>query len=468
MNNPRLKCFLFMMMILLFSCKKTDNLMDKYPLIETSSIIESVDTTANAVVDKTQSDIDLFFNDFSEFDKYKSNKNKKPIDFSGVYKIIDIESEYSFTLTLNQTGKIVKGNYCGYNKTRYDCGLESQGLPDCPVKGIVVNDTCYISFISCYRGKKGTATLHKKGYNIYWTLTEEPPIEVMDYFSGPYDGDELVNQFINPKTNLKLNLDNSSPFQLSTLLYPGNIKLFNTCKLYRTMEFEEIISEIQEGEDVYIQNIGTEYPYVKDELDEIMLNYYQVKYKNEIGFLKKENLPLKSFTNDNGEEFLIGMDADSKVLQLKSYRLGKRLGNELLLDYVYEKDGFGNLFVELVFKFRPLENIKMKGITFYEFNYENNGSGGYAGNTYYYWNGSSMKPITIEKRDGKVLISQNLEVISTTDYIQAKDTLIYTLKTGYILDESLEFSDIEFDSYKFTIENDTLKPVISNQDLTRK
>lgn len=460
MNNPRLKYFLFVIVILLFSCKKSDNLMGKYPLIETSSRIDSMDTTGNAVVEKTQSDIDLFFNDFTEFDKYKSNTNKKPIDFSGVYKIIDIESEYSFTLTLNQTDEIVKGYYCGYNKIRHDCGLESQGLSDCPVKGIVVNDTCYISFISCHRGTKGSATLHKKGYNIYWTLTEEPPIEVMDYFSGPYDGDELINQFINPKTNLKLDLDNPNPFQLSTLLYPGNIKVFNTCKLYRTMEFDEVISEIQEGEDVYLENIGTEYSYVKDELDEIMLNYYQVQYKNEIGFLKKENLPLKSFTNDNGEEFLIGMDADSRTLQLKSYRRGKRLGNVLLLDHIYEKDGFGNLFVEIVFKFKSLENMKMKGITFYEFTYENNGSGGYAGKTYYYWNGSSFKPITIEKRGGRELISQTLKVNSTTDPMQAKDTLIYTLETGYILDESREFSEIEFDSYKFTLENNTLKQVI--------
>lgn len=446
---------LLIMLLAMFSCGENNITKPSAQSINDTIYPNEFGPSDSIQAEETPLDREAFFRDFREFDKYDNGLSEKPSDFSGVYKL-NHGGGTSFTLTLQQTTRTIRGSYCGYNEMRHDCGLESQGVSDCPVKGIVLGDTCYVSFISCYRGTKGLAKLYKTGYNVYWTTLEEPPYDFLDYFSAPSEG-ELINQMVSLGKYHNQATNAHEAFKLSTLLYPKTTKVFNPCKLYKSTDFNEVITEIQAGETVSINTIGARYTLVGDEHDELVLHSYQVEYKNQKGYIKREHLPLKSYTTKNGIDFIIGMDVKTEELKFKAYQSDRILFQTRLYENVFTKDAYGNLFVEFVFGFKPLNDLKIDNLMFYEFSYANNGSGGYAGSSFYYWNGAALRPLEINRNNNSSVINQRLEIRSNSE--DSKDTLIYVVETGDITDDSGEFSDIKTNSYYFISNNDSLKEV---------
>jgi len=111
----------------------------------------------------------------------ENGNSKSNANFSGSYKII-YNDNAAFSCKLNQSMDSIFGTYCGYNANHSDCGLESQGAPDCPIKGTIRNDTAFIEFKSCFMQDKGQAILIKSDEDILWITTKYPENKGRLYF----------------------------------------------------------------------------------------------------------------------------------------------------------------------------------------------------------------------------------------------------------------------------------------------
>lgn len=428
---------------LLFSCDQ------KRKTTELPEINEEVASDAAVTVSAPQTeepvDREAFYRDFREFDKFDDGKERMADDFSGEYTIT-YGSGSKFSLTLNQTGSTVRGSYCGYSATRNDCGLESQGVPDCPVKGSIFGDICYVSFISCYNGTKGVAKLHKKGNDIFWTTIESPPSgSESGYFSGPDTG--LLVKLFKPMNEEHAFSNLGSEFNLSGNVDPGPRKLFNNVAIYQTQQLEEVIFDLKAGDSIYIEEPATRYIFTREGDVELLLPAYKIKYNDKTGYVKGQDIPMNNFTDGEGTHFLIGMDSEDEKLKLKIFRSDSLIDQKELFRIVYTMSDFKDYYVELNFKFDYLKDIKAQGLSFFQFHYAHTGSGGYSGLEYYFWNGSTMERLQVNDKIEEGIISEELEFLKGND--NAPDTVVYKVATADIDYQTGDYANEENTSYYF-------------------
>lgn len=93
-------------------------------------------------------------------------------DFSGVYEYPPTE-EYEFTLTVNQEGNVISGEYCGYTTSRVDCSVPQQSDHICAIYGEVLNNgVAEIHYNGCYTSGTGEATLSMEGDQLRIIITK--------------------------------------------------------------------------------------------------------------------------------------------------------------------------------------------------------------------------------------------------------------------------------------------------------
>lgn len=83
------------------------------------------------------------------------------MNFSGVYEFNN--GDYHFKVSLGQSSIYLRGNYCGYNNSKSDCEMESQGVADPLVKGRVLGNTPHIYYYNNYAHNFGRAKIHFEG-----------------------------------------------------------------------------------------------------------------------------------------------------------------------------------------------------------------------------------------------------------------------------------------------------------------
>lgn len=98
---------------------------------------------------------------------------EKVADLAGDYEI-SYGPENFFSCTLHQQQDSIHGSYCGHSPLRVDCGVASQGAPNCPISGVVIGDTAYLNFVGCHTGKPGKAKVFKTGEDLNWITTSYP------------------------------------------------------------------------------------------------------------------------------------------------------------------------------------------------------------------------------------------------------------------------------------------------------
>lgn len=403
---------------------------------------------------------DAFLNDFSEFQEFAPNNSKAPADFSGEYTIVYRDGS-QFTLTLSQVSDKVQGSYCGYSATRVDCGVEQQGAPDCPVKGQVFGDSCYVAFKSCYIGTIGSAKLYRKRNDIVWEMMDYPPNEDGGYFSAPGEG--LLIKQGNRDATLAYTPDFSGAagtFVLSSTIPSGPTYVMHDAALFKTAKFEEVLTKLKADTAVMIAGAQADYLFAEEDNLQLFLPYYPVLYRQDTAYIRGENLPLKQFSDGLGTDFLIGMDSSYEALTLKVFSEGVLSNQRTLFRKVRAADYFQKHFVELKFEFEHLDSVQLAGLHFFKCRWTDSGTGGFQGWAYYYWNGAFMKLLSkpYDLKGDMV----NHELAFRKGVGSASDTVTYTLTTGTITDESGDYSDEKIRTLYFVSDGGNLIPTEKN------
>ncbi|MFK7971409.1 MAG: hypothetical protein AB8F95_13650 [Bacteroidia bacterium] len=431
--------YIFFAVCTLASCEEKAQPSDESDAAEAA--MEAVPEPLPAPSAQAPSSEEILLKAVSPFEQYNTKDGTPIADFSGEYLIV-YEDESRFTLTLAQSGSEVSGSYCGYSATRVDCGVEQQGAPDCPVKGKVFGKSCYVAFISCYRGSKGTAKLLKKGQDILWQTMQSPPDPDGGYFSAPDRGILYKQGTRGPERKYKPDFSGmAGAFTLSSGADTGLTYMVNDAMLYKTAQFRDETGRLNKDEQVDAEITDSKYVVAREGDITLSLPIYRVRQKGKTGYMQGGHLPFKQFADGQGNLFQVGMDSEYKWLKMTVYDTDGLLDEIMLFHKVYVMDASTSSYRELVFELDYLKDIQLKGLHFFRCTWTNNGSGGYQGSAYFYWNGLSLSKLNPPNDFKGDIMDIDLSTLS--------DTLVYTLTTGTIKDESGEYSNEEIRALYF-------------------
>lgn len=407
------------------------------------------------LIDLDKLDVAAFYRDFREFQIFDPGTKQTAADFSGTYSVIYGPEEISFRVQLKQTGSTIRGSYCGYSPTRVDCGQIAGRDTNCPIKGKVYGDTCYLTYISCYQGAKGMAKLHKNGYDIVWQAFGEMPARDVNFVAAPYQA-VLINESAR-SNNLTGFSKATGTFHLTTTLHQGKTSVFNDCQLYQSERLVKPIFNLKLGDTLLVE--GPSIKYVEATENGVHLNVpvYLVKYQGVTAYVKGVDLPLQRFTDGAGHLLMIGMDGPTQALQLKVRHPDGTIDGQTLYPEAYTMSVYGDRYVEYYFTFAYRSDLSANNFEFFEFRYEHRGSGGFAGNRMYYWNGSSMLPLWVEEMISGIAVGEELYWKHSRE--SGGDTLVYRIETAENFDESGEYELLETVDYWFLPQGDKLQLV---------
>lgn len=238
------------------------------------------------------------------------------IQLAGNYRVTRAEEGYSFTVTLEQRDDSLFGSYCGMTNNRHDCGMESQGVPDCQIRGLIRGNTGYLGFRSCYSDGLGRASIRKVAAHLEWETTQYPEVEtgMMDFCAAP--GKSLLK-------NLAIDRHYDQPARLPQLQFsqPDLTQLIADQDSQRVFWGARVLNDpqgsswsfelpagylvkvLQEADSYVLSQYGDEV--FEAPIYKIAYQYYGQRFT---GYLNHEDLAQLHFTDDRGNLFMLGFD----------------------------------------------------------------------------------------------------------------------------------------------------------------
>lgn len=223
-----------------------------------------------------------------------------------------------FEVELVQNGDSITGSYCGHTETRSDCGMPSQGAPDCGIRGLIRNNVAYLIFHSCYMDQSGLAQLVRQGQDLIWQTTRFPDRGEGIYFCAAPDSALLRNKAMKFAQPVQLPKVETA---VSGLLVPhavGKTKyIFGTTKVLHTLHGTDFQTHLQAGTPVQILAREGEYVYSQMGDETFEVPAYRIRYEEYgqswEGFVHHDAIALQHFQDDRGNLFLLGLEEEEDL-----------------------------------------------------------------------------------------------------------------------------------------------------------
>lgn len=256
------------------------------------------------------------------------------VNFTGEYTL-PAKGGLSFSVKLKQEGDSIMGSYCGYTETRSDCGMPSQGAPDCGIKGVIRNNVAYLLFRSCYVGRQGKATLKRKDQDILWNTHLYPESDGGPYFCAAPDSSLLLNN--------KQTYDGPAIFPAfeaksgEFLVDPPTGKdrvIFTKTKVLHELGKQDFKTHLNPGTPVKILAEEGSYGYsrIGDEIFEVPA--YKIAYEEHgqtwTGYIHYESMALHHFEDSRGNIFMLGLAEEEEKHDLV-WKVKDKIGNYSIL-----------------------------------------------------------------------------------------------------------------------------------------
>jgi hypothetical protein len=357
---------------------------------------------------------------------------KSRMDISGSYEMVLGENSH-FMVTLKHRGAYISGSYCGYNETRVDCGMPSQGVSDCQIYGEMKGDTAFVRFMSCYMMKEGAAKIFKKENHIYWITTKFPKSEEggMSYCGAPTEG--LVRNVVRiPVKTVKFNALSPIEFSFSKRDIGKKCPSFSFGVRYVDKGLNKEKGYVNSKQEISIQEKVGSYVYASDEKKGISkdLNVLACKIDSAVFYLKEDCMPIKSFQDNLNNWFLLGMDENNKNLSIKVYNQGSLLDVHSFSVPVFGLDDFGQNYAETFFKVIALRQNNFMNLAFFRLDFESRQCEGIRGSELFYWNGYRLNQLRIPDESIRDAYFVEESIIFPSDINGIKDTLVLNIKTA--------------------------------------
>lgn len=253
------------------------------------------------------------------------------------------------------------------------------------------------------------------------------------------------------KVVIKVNED----FTMSSIVPAGASIVFNKTPLYSTSALESSTSSINAGDTIMI--IGSSKLYIIHEHGDLQLTgfTYEIEHNNLTSFIKGTDLIMNQIIV-KGTQLTIGIDSKDGGLKLKAFQNNALMYELGLMDRAYKTNIYETGYDVYKFNCQLIDNYDFKDIRFIRFTDENNGSDGWLQTRTYYWNGRSLKQITLDNDLDNILES---EFVFPSDPTGINDTLTCNVLTG-TLDESGEYTEEEKHTFFFINDNGEIKEVV--------
>lgn len=375
------------------------------------------------------------------------------LNLSGTYELSREVEGYHFQIDIKQKGDSLFGSYCGGTETRVDCGMPSQGAPDCEIVGRVQNGLGYLAFRSCYSGRTGLATLQKAGQQVIWRTTEYPA-----------KSDSEINYCAAPQKAMLRSTEAKTGSAATFPDYQGRTRgfldeldesetqfIFSRTAVMTDVIDGQLLAYLSPGTPVRILETATQYGWVQngDEIFEAPLYKIEFSFGGEThtGFLHHEVLALLHFRDSQDNLFMMGLQIPYKtresdvILKVLGDNIGE-LDYPLNLSALLEKTTSYfpaihlslNTHSELTLGNFSMLEVKIEGFNPGEFDYQ----------TLLSWDGNRINTV-LGASEG--LIPQGLVAQKTGDSLQ----ISYTTKTLA--------KDAAFFHQVYALQNDSLKPL---------
>jgi hypothetical protein len=354
------------------------------------------------------------------------------INIAGSYEML-LGADGHFNVTLKQRGAYISGSYCGYNETRVDCGMPSQGVSDCQIYGEMRKDTAYIRFMSCYMGKEGTAIIVKQGKHIYWTTTRFPKADDggMSYCGVPSEG--IIRSVERESLKLvKFNTLSPIEFSFSNRDIGKKSPSFSLGQKFLTQSLSKSDGFVQNKKEIeIIEKVGS-YVFASDKKKDISkeLKILSCRMNENHFYLKEDCMPIKSFQDNLNNWFLFGMDEINKNLCLKVFNQGSLLDVHTFKIPVFGLDDFGQNYAETYFKVIALRQNSFMHLAFFRLDYESRQCEGIRGSELFYWNGYKLNQLQIPDERIRDAYEVEESIIFPSDLNGKKDTIILNIRTA--------------------------------------
>lgn len=315
--------------------------------------------------------------------------------FEGSYFLPD-QQGYDFSMDLIQKGDSIMGAYCGYTDNRSDCGMPSQGAPDCIIKGVIRNDVAYLAFMSCYMGKMGQAELKKEGQNLIWNTTLFPENDGGIYFCAAPDSALLLNE--NFKFDSPARFSAFGAYSARLLVDLPEVEqhyIFSRTNVLHSLSKDagfqtylpagtpfEILKE--EGEFTYTR--------IGDELFDVpayKIEYEQHGQKN-TGYIHHESIAYAKFEDSRGNLFLLGLDGEEDLRLMIKNHTGTWQSVSTGLAQIM-KDAYGD-FPLFKYELKTLPELTLGDFSFLKIDINNEKRGTSFSNVFS-WNGDTLASV---------------------------------------------------------------------------
>jgi len=232
------------------------------------------------------------------------------VNFTGSY-VMPMRDGASFTVELSQKGDSVLGTYCGRTANKSDCGMPSQGAPDCGIKGVIRNNVAYILFRSCYVGKQGKANLKVVGNDIIWNTRLYPKNEGSMYFCAAPDSALLLNKQQSFDGPARLPDYKAHSGEFLTMSSNKESVILLESKILHSPEKQDFKTQLYAGTPVKIlsEEEGYAYGQIGDEIFEApaYLIEYEEHGQTQSGYVHHGDIALDHFTDNRGSTIMLGL-----------------------------------------------------------------------------------------------------------------------------------------------------------------
>ncbi|MEL6852592.1 MAG: hypothetical protein AAFP92_29055, partial [Bacteroidota bacterium] len=225
------------------------------------------------------------------------------VQLAGEYGTSGPHEGYFFRVKLEQKGDSLFGTYCGGNDHRSDCGMPSQGAPDCQIRGLARGGKGLLAFESCYTGSIGLAIIDMVGPQLRWQtlLPPERPLTGIYYHAAP-DDRVLKNLHLSPSYKQPARLPEVSLQTgefLTEFIAADSHYVYQEAEVYHQVEAKTFQTRLQTGQAVRVIREAESYlmgrhgdELIEAPMYEVAYTFYGVEKK---GFIRHEDLALLSF-----------------------------------------------------------------------------------------------------------------------------------------------------------------------------
>lgn len=297
----------------------------------------------------------------------QDEEEHQALTFLGEFRLTEAEG-LSFSVRLEQRGDSIFGSYCGYTDNRSDCGMPSQGAPDCEIRGSLIHGRADIVFKSCYMGTEGKATIVLDGRNIIWNTTEYPARTEGIYFCAAPDSATLLNEKLIFDSPLMLpSFQATSGQWLSEESREGERRLFKKTKILHQPNKADFKRSLEAGTPFRILKEEGNYDFAQigDEIFDVPAFYIEYEFADQTmeGYIHYKDMALDHFEDNRGNLIMLGLEEEELVLKVQN-PLGdiKRFS----LRYKDLQERAGVYFPLVRYRIETLPEVKMGVFRFFK------------------------------------------------------------------------------------------------------